>query len=1190
MKRLLAYLFIVLGLGLTFNVSAHATTIKFQNCVPGLKDGPFKDFRYWTTYEVDLRINKVIATNGSLATDLSPVSSYKIEHEIELNNSNKLLTKKIQRTKYKWDQLEFNKKTNKVREIRTAYLDGKVKKVNGTWKLTDYRIDESFTYEHCDKVIGSWKNNKTQIAKAELSQTQKMAKKISNPSFDVDAKSVILIDSNSNEVLYEKNADTKISPASMTKIMTTVIAFDLIKKGKLNLNDKFLISKKAWKLTSLGYSSMFLIKNDKVSIENLLRGIIVASGNDACIALAEGIAGTEENFVKLMNKKANQIGLKNTNFENSTGINNSKNYSSVRDIAILSSYMIKNYPKLYSYYSEKSFVWNRTGGDPIKQGNRNPLLYKNILGVDGIKTGYLSSEKYQLASSMKLSNNQRLISVGSGFPSKNARSKESAKLLTWAKNNYQKFKIAKVEPDKSELIDDTDKIADLISKAKNPEPGTYSPDGDSDQIVAKIISNKIATCWSIPMGLPATEKNLMVRIKLSLNYDGSIKKIELLNHSRMNQPGQGFYKVLAESVLRATRSCAPFNVRIANNQEVLIKVDARNILFGKPSIEKNITDIAKAEPSQTQKWTIENISKLERAVHNQNESESVLFNLYKKYKFTPNDLYYAPRDYVKFERPKGRALLYQSILLSVDKNDGDSIVLDSFVLKKAFERDGLENAFVFELSKLLKKAKNPAKNYEVFYKENIEPKKTQIAKAEPSYTIIYRANANGDVNRKKGSGNFYQGISTLNMDDAIKNAINTCEQTPHYKNNKCKIFKTFEEKIELTDSQIAKAEPTLKPKKKVKVAKVDEPKQEEFKPKKTNQDNEAPVITIAEAITVNDTSYILEGRVTDKANKIFVEIDGQPVQVKKGKFKVKRYSPVDEQIKIVAIDQWGNKSKTKLVNITIDIDETIVANKLEPLNPSNISNKSSNNKVALIIGIENYTEAPKANYANLDAKYFFDYARRAFGVNKQNINLLVNEEATVVKTDKAVSLWLKSKIKKNKSDLIIFFAGHGLASSDGKELYLLPQDGNPDRLERTALSRTDLFKEIISLNPKSVTMFLDTCYSGVSRDEQMLLASARPIRIVADEQEGIPDNFTIFSASQLDQISSGLKEANHGIFSYYLMKGMEGNADINKDKKITNGELLAYMDENVSQKAAEQGREQNPSLAGDPDKVLMSYR
>ena len=120
-------------------------------------------------------------------------------------------------------------------------------------------------------------------------------------------------------------------------------------------------------------------------------------------------------------------------------------------------------------------------------------------------------------------------------------------------------------------------------------------------------------------------------------------------------------------------------------------------------------------------------------------------------------------------------------------------------------------------------------------------------------------------------------------------------------------------------------------------------------------------------------------------------------------------------------------------------------------------------------------------------------------------------------------------------------------------------------------------------------MFLDTCYSGVSRDEEMLLASARPIRIVADEQEGVPDNFTIFAASQLDQISSGLKEANHGIFSYYLMKGLEGKADTDNDKQITNGELLAYMDQNVSQKASELGRQQNPSLAGDPDQVLMKY-
>ena len=122
-----------------------------------------------------------------------------------------------------------------------------------------------------------------------------------------------------------------------------------------------------------------------------------------------------------------------------------------------------------------------------------------------------------------------------------------------------------------------------------------------------------------------------------------------------------------------------------------------------------------------------------------------------------------------------------------------------------------------------------------------------------------------------------------------------------------------------------------------------------------------------------------------------------------------------------------------------------------------------------------------------------------------------------------------------------------------------------------------------------MTIFLDTCYSGVTRDDQTLLASARPIRVIANKQK-TPKNFTIFSASQLNQISSGLKEVKHGIFSYFLMKGLEGNADINKDKKITNGELLTYMDENVSQKAAELGRQQNPSLAGDPNKVLISYR
>jgi len=264
---------------------------------------------------------------------------------------------------------------------------------------------------------------------------------------------------------------------------------------------------------------------------------------------------------------------------------------------------------------------------------------------------------------------------------------------------------------------------------------------------------------------------------------------------------------------------------------------------------------------------------------------------------------------------------------------------------------------------------------------------------------------------------------------------------------------------------------------------------------------------------------------------------------------------------------------------------------LETLNPLKIKSDKFDNKIALIIGIEKYSDAPNAQFANSDAKKFLSYARNAFGIKKQNINILIDNKATNAQIQKSLQIWLKSKVKSGKSDLIIFFSGHGLASLESKELYLVPHDGIPDVLESTSLSRTKLYKRISDLKPKSVTIFLDTCYSGVTRDKKMLLEGSRPLMIVPSQnQNNIPDNFTVFSASQLDQISSGLKEANHGIFSYYLMKGLEGNADSNQDNKITNGELLAYMDENVSQKAAEQGRQQNPSLAGDLNKVLISYR
>ena len=258
-------------------------------------------------------------------------------------------------------------------------------------------------------------------------------------NFDVKAKTAIIQDYHSGEILFEKEADLSIYPASMTKIMTSIIAFDLIKSGDLSMDEKFIISEKAWRLSTAGYSSMFIMVGDEVSVENLLKGIIIASGNDACIALAEGIAGTEEEFAILMTAKAKELGMDNTNFSNSSGINHPDNNSTVRDIMIMSRYLIKEHPEFYKMFAEKEFTWDRTGGDPITQGNRNPLLYKN-LGADGIKTGYLAVEKYSLASSIER-NGRRLIAVGSGFNSKNARSKESTKMLTYGLTNFDLVKI-----------------------------------------------------------------------------------------------------------------------------------------------------------------------------------------------------------------------------------------------------------------------------------------------------------------------------------------------------------------------------------------------------------------------------------------------------------------------------------------------------------------------------------------------------------------------------------------------------------------------------------------------------------------------------------------------------------------------------------------------------------------------------
>ena len=360
---------------------------------------------------------------------------------------------------------------------------------------------------------------------------------VASANMSLNARTAIVVDYHSDKILFEYEPDIQIYPASMTKIMTTIVAFDLINKNKLSLDDKFVVSENAWRLSQSGFSSMFIMINDEVTVDELLKGIIIASGNDACVALAEGIAGSEESFAEMMNEKASEIGMTSTNFSNSSGINDPDNYSTVRDIALMSKYLIKNYPIFYKLYAEKNFTWDRTGGDPIKQGNRNPLLYKNV-GVDGVKTGYLAVEKYSLASSMK-KNERRIIAVGSGFDTKQIRGSESLKLLNWGFRNTNTYEVSIKEKSIFEIETWLGKKNNVKAVTKEDYYITFNKKDirhlrvtlqyvgpikapiKKDQEIAKlIISNKDEIIKSLP--LYASEKiskvNFFKSLMTSINY------------------------------------------------------------------------------------------------------------------------------------------------------------------------------------------------------------------------------------------------------------------------------------------------------------------------------------------------------------------------------------------------------------------------------------------------------------------------------------------------------------------------------------------------------------------------------------------------------------------------------------------------------------------------------------------------
>ena len=304
-----------------------------------------------------------------------------------------------------------------------------------------------------------------------------------------------------------------------------------------------------------------------------------------------------------------------------------------------------------------------------------------------------------------------------------------------------------------------------------------------------------------------------------------------------------------------------------------------------------------------------------------------------------------------------------------------------------------------------------------------------------------------------------------------------------------------------------------------------------------------------------------------------------------GKYSVMRVARAGQETRfeIYAKDIYGN-TDTKTITVSrslVDVNVTY-----QTLNPSRIKRQPERDAVAVIIGIEKYKRVAKADYANADAQDFYDYASRALGIKPENIKLLFDDGADDVEIYKAFQNWLPVKVNKGKTEVYIFYSGHGYPGQDGNSQYILPYGADKDLISKTAINQQEIITSIQNTQPKTVTIFLDSCYSGQTRGGDVLIVGARPIAPKISAYS-YPQNFTVISASANDQISSASPDLKHGIFSYYLMKGMEGDADLNKDGKITVGEMQEYLTDMVGRQAMGMNRKQQPQLFGDAARVLV---
>ncbi|CAM8643673.1 MORN motif [Oxalobacteraceae bacterium] len=342
-------------------------------------------------------------------------------------------------------------------------------------------------------------------------------------------------------------------------------------------------------------------------------------------------------------------------------------------------------------------------------------------------------------------------------------------------------------------------------------------------------------------------------------------------------------------------------------------------------------------------------------------------------------------------------------------------------------------------------------------------------------------------------------------------------------------------------------------------------------------------LNVEVSVVKNDGEFLI--KIENTENLVSLKINGEDIFLPDSKkLEIKKFAKAGQKTSflLVAIDINGN-SVTKTVSVSRPLAESkpLVA----ALNPAQVKKQPERDAVAIIIGIADYKNLPRADFANDDARVFYDYAIRALGVKPEYIRLLVDGDADQAEIYRAFKTWLPSRVR-SSTDVYVYYSGHGLPTADGQGLYVLPQRADRDFMDKTAITQAEINAALQAAKPKSVTIFLDACYSGQARTGETLLASARPVTLKS-ETAAFPDGFTVITASRGDQISSSSPELKHGIFSYYLMRGMEGDADANRDGRITAGEMLAYLAENVSRQAGMMNRRQEPQLIGDANRVLV---